>query len=241
MQRLLVLVLVVLILAGLGGGAWWWWNSQAPFRVLEQHRATATAQVALVEAIGLVLAGLPPLEEDGFDPKPRLDFFAYEDPVGNVAFLCEEDFADLAKETDVDLRVEWDIMVTRVASLLRTGLWPDGSPPEFPDVVDELCSKVAQLEYVLVMRTKEYVPPEAVGEEQFRPGHFLGELHLFALEGARHLGGVRIGAVTDDTIEVRVEYTDSWLRSNLWETTRRTIDAAIAEHLPGTPPPFAED
>ena len=55
---------------------------------------------------------------------------------------------------------------------------------------------LAATEYVLVIKTVEYLPPRHIGDfGRLDPGKFRGEAHLYRLADAEHLGAVRFTAV----------------------------------------------
>lgn len=96
--------------------------------------------------------------------------------------------------------------------------------------------KLLALRYVVVVRTRVFGEPTVSGESHFSPGFWEGDALLYDIEKGELVGGYSVSARNDETVDVRVDSADSWLRSNLWSNARRAVKEALAPHTEGATP-----
>jgi hypothetical protein len=110
-------------------------------------------------------------------------------------------------------------------------------PNELPvEYFTKLCDDLASMKYLVVVRTRLTTEPWAdSGGDSFSPGLWQGEVLVFEIADGKFLGGAAVSASNSDTVNVNVADANKWLHSDLWERTRKAVNAALAPHSE-TPP-----
>ncbi len=209
-------------------------------QVIEQHRKEGLAQLERLRALQKAVENVKPLDADDASlPLGTTSFEQYAKPPPNGAFvdaeqLSEESFAKDFVTTDFTLNEHpfWG----RCGAWLTTGKNPDGSPPQFANVIEEELQEFLAVKYVGVLKTVDYVKPQPSGEEKFSPGRWRFDVYVFELaDKPRLLGGFRVDGVNDATVKVEFEKKHreyditTWLKRNLkWRSYEKLHDGLRA-------------
>ena len=212
--------------------------------VIERYKAAGLAQLKHLQGVGEMMRDRAPLDADAPSlPFERASFKKRDQPPPDGAFIDAEFLTEegMRKDyLDVWLSVDQNPFWGRCGAWLTTGKNPDGSPPQFANVVEEELQVFLKVKYVGVARTVELRVPESAGEGQFSGGRYRFDMYFFELaDPPKYLGGLRVDAYNDP--KVRVEYRKrsrdadmkEWLVRNLRYRTHTALYELMTERAKG--------
>jgi hypothetical protein len=207
---------------------------------IAKHRAAVEPKLAAAEAIGK--AAPPTLAKDGCDlaggPPPRILVTSGPNKgQGNALIVYVEDLADVTAQGGSPAhRVPSTGLLNDCAALVRkkqlaapSSLTAKGAHAQ---VYLPLC---AAAQYLYVIVTKSKTDPVVSGDS-YSPGSMSGEVHLFRLEGSKHLGGFAFNAATPTevtTYEGPSRSAQSDVDGKFMTAIALAIDGGIKKNVPG--------
>lgn len=224
----------------------------ADFAVVDKHRPAATKQLERVKRLAEAVKVQPPLDADTVTlPLSGVSFVDLANgPFPTGAFVDAPALED-GLRTDFyrsDITFDESPFWGRCIAWLETGKNPDGSPPQFANVIEDELTAFETEKYVGVVRTVEYVKPALTGEGRFAAGRYRFDVFFYELsDRPRLLGGLRLDANNDES--VRVKYQEKsrafdeldWLGRNLRLRAYEALHDALKKAAPSAalhPPKF---
>lgn len=203
--------------------------------VVTRHRAAVEKTFTAIQAIKLPADGL---ETPKVKPAPIVLEGA---PETNAMFVYAEDLAKPGAAAPVNLRTLDSVPLLQCGSLLSKGAYfADTITHPAPSVVGQYLGACERLQYVLVIRTVQYVAPElSLETKKFAPGVYRAEVLVFDLRSRELLGGYPVAAKNEDSVALLDGDADHTRRliSNLEAAVFTALREATRQALPGSLPP----
>jgi hypothetical protein len=205
--------------------------------LLVEQGPAIEAKLARLESLAPLVRDAPHLTRDGFDPlDPAPDFSESGEVRPGIATVLSLD--DLAKMPDDPNEREglWLRLpvpdVVRAAVLVKPGA-PRGPVLRWsPEILEPLLTELAQLRYVLVVRTLEHREP-VVGLGGYVRGFVRGEALLLDVEAGALRGGFRFQAVSREKTTTTEDLRRA-LAGDLSWSMKSAVRAGVHRLLPGT-------
>lgn len=158
----------------------------------------------------------------------------------NAMFIYADDLPKPGEARPVHLRTLDSVPLLQCGSLLIKGTYfADSITRPMPSVVDGYLSACERLQYVLVIRTLQYVAPElSLETKKFASGVYRAEVLVFELASGELLGGFPVSAKNEDSVMLLDGDADHRKRliSNLEATVFSAIREATRAAIPGSLP-----
>ncbi|MEM6259150.1 MAG: hypothetical protein AAGI37_12620 [Planctomycetota bacterium] len=244
----------LLLLAGCGES-----NYDIKRGIAEAYNETTDARLAAIDAAIADALDRPIVPEDGPDVEVTTD-----QPISGVVFAAKNN------EPGGNARVLWldavetdyDSMLNEYVSfeqLTRWFIWPrmavkyDSIAPGPPEDFEAAHQDLADTRYLLLVRTREIMPPKHQEENSYFPGAWVGQGHLYDLDTGSHLAVVLVGArnpppidFAGSTLDVSIVSDDP--EHNVEQLTERLHKNILlfptlfaAEHIDGVETPYELD
>ncbi len=183
---------------------------------VDSQLPAARTKLASVKSITQKAVALPPLQKDG----------AYTGPAVSADF---EDLGSLAFTFKVGQDVPFAIHTPDPFAGVKKAV--DGDDPRFVSLGEAKSefADVKRLDYLLVAKAIAQTKPVVESTGFFKPGHLVGEGHLFAVDGEKYIGGFRFEAKTSDSIKVKA--TTNQLTSKAQDELESDFDNQAREAM----------
>lgn len=175
--------------------------------VIAKERPAVEAVFAKVAALEPRAVAAPVVTEAGVNaPSP----IVFEGDAKNAMFIYVSDLSHPSEPRKVAQRTLDSMPFLQCGALLGKGQLADSPFAPRPSETRYHLGACERLQYVLVLRHREYVPPKLQFEtRKFSRGTYEGEVLVFELaSGAQH-GGYTFKAANDDSVLLADEQTEA--------------------------------
>jgi hypothetical protein len=209
--------------------------------VIAKKKAGVEETFALIRALDAKVKATPAIEESRVKPTTIiLERVEGSAKPSNAAFIYAEDVASPGDAKAVHLRTLDSAPLLHCGSLISKGqFFGDSVKKPSPSVTEQYLSACERLKYVLVIRLREFRPPElALEAKKFAPGEYKAEVLVFDLLGGEYLGGYLVNALNEPSVQLLDGDPDhvQKLISNLESETFTAIRDATRKWIPGSLP-----
>lgn len=182
------------------------------------------AKTAAIQALAKIT--LPAPEERITSPGVRLRRGS-DPPAGNLVVLSTEQLPSLVSTPPGVLFAD--------STMLAPPRWLAGIDQVeavHPVTVAEYVAAFESLQYVLIVKTNRHVRPVITGSTTFTPGTYVGEAHLYGVDGKRW-GGVSFTATSSESVHAAdIKKGGEWVQSDFSTRIYDAMKRAVAKHLP---------
>lgn len=206
--------------------------------VIAKHRAGVEKTFAALSALQPKVAAAEPLTEAKVKAAPVL----LEGGAGsNAMFVYADDLKKPGEPASVRLRTLDSAPLLHCGSLLnKQQYFNDGITRVAPSVAEAYLKACERLQYALVIREVEFVPPElSLETKKFKPALYRAEVLVFDLKTGDLLGGFPITATNEASVMLLDGDADHVKRllSNLESTVFNALREGARQAFPGSLPP----
>lgn len=171
--------------------------------VIAKQRPQVEKSFAAIAALQpqLSMAKIPALTQK---VSPTLILEGSGTSLSNATFIYSDDITEPAQARPVVLRTVDSTPLLQCGSLLKKGTYFSGTLTRpMPSAVAGYLSACARLRYVLVIRQREFVPPQlSLESRQFTKGRYQAEVLAFDLAGGDLIGGFLVEAQNDESVRL---------------------------------------
>ncbi|MBL4634228.1 MAG: hypothetical protein JKY56_10160 [Kofleriaceae bacterium] len=165
----------------------------------QEHQVELTTFRTQLTTITAAAKARAPLQNDGFSEKVQLNTKKHDvissTEAGNTRIWQLATLLDINAFPDIRLGAN-------MSDLNELNKWiPDQEKTRPPDV--RRMESIMKLEYILVLRVLESKAAKQAENDSFTVGYIKADAYLYRLKDAKYLGGVRFGATSSNTIELR--------------------------------------
>jgi hypothetical protein len=200
--------------------------------VVAEHRPAVEGVFGQIRALNEKVMTAPPLSEDKVTAEPGT--VVLDGDHSNALFLLDAHV--MAPEN-----ASSDAMgATRAAAVQACGEALRGQFNGVPKGADIYLRECGRAEYVVVLRTNMEQAAQMVDAKTFESGRYAGDVLLFRLDDGAALGGFRVSAESNDTVEALVDENGNpidvsgRLDSDLGANAFVDIEEKLRTHLPGS-------
>lgn len=200
--------------------------------VVAEHRAPVEAVFARIRALDATVRTAPLLDEDKVTAAPGSVVLDGEN--SNALFLLAGDV--LAPEN-----ARSDAMgATRAAAVQACGEALRGEFSGVPKGAELYLRECGRAQYVFVLRTQVDEAARLLDKDTFQAGRYAGDVLLFRLADGASLGGFRVAAASNDTVQALVDDSGNpidasgRLDSDLGANAFVDIEEKLRKHVPGS-------
>ena len=207
---------------------------------IEPHKAAGVMQLDRLKKVTAMVKAQPPLDADAAAIELGHTNFKSD---GDGAFVDAESLTSEGLQKDFYgtwIAVEDHPFWSRCGAWFTTGKNPEGSSPNFKNVVDAEVARFLKMKTLAVARTVQLVVPEPTSDKEFSGGRWRFDVFFYTLDAVpKYLGGVRIDAVNDATVKVKFKQSSKnadmkdWLVHNLRHRTQGALYDAVTKAAPG--------
>jgi hypothetical protein len=166
-------------------------------QVVSYHREAVELVFSRIRALDGPARSLPPLTKDEVATEPGRVVLDGEH--SNALFLLA---SDLAAPAHADSSA---MGATRAAAVQACGEALRGEFNGVPKGAELYLQECGRAEYVFVLRTHVEQAAQLVDSDTFEAGQYAGDVLLFRLADGALLGGFRVAAESNDSVEARVD------------------------------------
>lgn len=205
---------------------------------IQANRAAASAQLDRVKAVAVAAKARSPLASNAVEPV-TLQFYDPRTGAGNTEIVTLPDIESPGTSPPVDVVTSMVDMtfVHEMAQLIASGKEQKtlhlivAAGPDWPATrpLDQALKHLVGLEYLVVVKQTEYVPPRPAGGKSFTPGKYRGDALIYRVADAAYLGGVRIGVTNKQQVRSYDGNSDIYLLMDLEEGIGPVTQKLIAE------------
>jgi hypothetical protein len=205
--------------------------------VVNEHRAPLEAKLASIRELGPAVSAAERTASDSFQA-PAEPVLLEPDSKANAAVVHAEDLRDPAELAAVAVRTIRARRLGECGSILRRKKYVSTLSDPIPKVAESYFEGCEAVKYVFVVRTFEHQDPQSLGDDNFTPGRFEGDVLLYEVASKKAFGGFKVSVQSSRSVTVGGEaQTSDRLSSDFEANVFVAIDDAIRAHLPGALPP----
>ena len=206
--------------------------------VIAKHRAGVEKTFRALNALQPKVAATEPFLEAKVKAAPVV---LEGGAASNAMFVYADDLTKPGEPASVRLRTLDSAPLLQCGSLLnKQQYFNDGITRLAPSIVESYLTACERLQYALVIREVEFVPPElSLETKQFKPALYRAEVLAFDLKTGALLGGFPITAKNDESVRLLDGDADHVKRllSNLEAVVFNALRDGARQAFPGSLPP----
>ncbi len=209
---------------------------QSAADVTAKHRAGVEKTFAALSALQPKVAAAEPVSEAKVKAAPLV----LEGSLPNAMFVYADDLKKPGEAASVRLRTLDSVPLLQCGALLgKQHYFGDSITRVAPSVAEQYLVACEKLQYALVIRELEFVPPElSLETKKFKSALYRAEVLVFEVKTGALLGGYPLAAKNEDSVMLLDGDADHVKRllSNLESTVFNALREGARQAFPGSLP-----
>lgn len=205
--------------------------------VISKHRAGVEKTLSALRALQPKVAAAEPVTEAKVKAVPVV----IEGSAPNAMFVYADDLKKPGEAASVRLRTLDSVTLLHCGSLLNTQhFFDDAITRVAPSVAEQYLTNCEKLQYALVIREVEFVPPKlSLETRKFKPALYRAEVLVFEVKTGELLGGFPLIATNEASVMLLDGDADHLKRllTNLESTVFNALREGARQAFPGSLPP----